>query len=214
MKNKTLKIHEIFSSIMGEYNAFGQGVRATFVRLSGCNLKCTYCDTVITQDGKSGEFISIEEILKKVMSFPNSVICVTGGEPLIQENCRDLIEILHDAGYSVVLETNGTIDIYPIVNYCNVILDYKLEYPARMIESNHKYLYDDDAIKFVISNGYEFNLACEVIEQVRSNPVFVFSPNLSVISAKEIFNFIQKKQFKKELNILLSVQIHKLIDVQ
>lgn len=199
---------------MGEYNAFGQGVRATFIRLSGCNLKCSYCDTAITQDGSSGNFMSILDIMKRVMSFPNSVVCVTGGEPLIQDYCRELIEILHDAGYSVVLETNGTRRIQPIVDYCNVIMDYKFEYALRMVRDNYHYLDNDDAIKFVISTELDFNEACEVIKKVRTSPVFVFSPNLSMISAKEIFNFIQKKQFDKELNILLSVQIHKLIDVQ
>ena len=199
---------------MGEYNAYGQGVRATFIRLSGCNLKCSYCDTAVTQSGDTGDFYTIPEIIEAVDKLGNQVVCITGGEPLLQEYCKDLIIDLHDSEYSVVLETNGTMRIASIEKYCNVILDYKFEYPVRMHHANWNQLSSDDAIKFVISSEKDFQEACDVIRKVKTDPVFVFSPNLSVISAKEIFNFIQKKQFDRDVNVLLSVQIHKLIDVQ
>ena len=116
-----LKIHEIFYSLQGESTRVG--LPTVFVRLTGCPMRCVYCDTAYAFSG--GSNIEIADILTKVAEFGATYVTVTGGEPLAQKDCHVLLKALCDAGYNVSLETGGAIDISPVDKRVSVILDIK-----------------------------------------------------------------------------------------
>ena len=126
----SLKIYEIFHSLQGETSRIG--LPTVFVRLTGCPMRCTYCDTEYAFSG--GGNMEIAEILQKVAEFGTKFITVTGGEPLAQKECYALLKALCDAGYSVSLETGGARDIAPVDARVSVILDIKT--PASNEEKN------------------------------------------------------------------------------
>jgi len=125
-----LKIYEIFHSLQGETSRIG--LPTAFVRLTGCPMRCTYCDTAYAFSG--GSNMEIAEILQKVAEFETKYITVTGGEPLAQKECYVLLQALCDAGYSVSLETGGAMEIKPVDSRVSIILDIKT--PASNEEKN------------------------------------------------------------------------------
>jgi 7-carboxy-7-deazaguanine synthase len=163
---QTLKINEIFYSIQGESTWAGQ--RCVFVRLTGCHLRCGYCDTEYAFH--EGQSRSIDEIIEQVadLSADCRLVEITGGEPLLQPNVHPLMTRLADAGYTVLLETSGASDISSCDQRVIRIMDLKTPGSGeveRNIWSNIEHLRPADEIKFVITSRADFDWACEMMEK-------------------------------------------------
>jgi 7-carboxy-7-deazaguanine synthase len=210
---KTIGINEIFISIDGEVNEWGQGTLTTFIRLQGCNLKCSYCDTKQAQS-KSGNinFMEIEKIVQKVQDLGCPKITITGGEPLLQENTTDLIHQLISKGFLVSVETNGT---YLLPGACsnlgklNYIVDYKLEYENRMIDLSE--LPARHWIKFVTEGEKSFRQALKVKRKLREKGCVA---RVAFSAIKDHKGLIERLIEEKEWDIVVNIQLHKLIDVK
>lgn len=157
---KILKVNTIYPAFMGEVNTHGIGVPCTFVRLAGCNLRCyfktkgTLCDTPEALEMKSGKDMSVSEIVNEVRCFGRKIVCLTGGEPLMQD-VKELLTELSNNGYYVVVETNGSKSITPYRHIRNVsfVVDVKSESSGeseRMFEENYDLLNERDFLKFVV----------------------------------------------------------------
>lgn len=213
-----MRVAEIFSSIHGECNGHHQGRIVTFVRLSGCNLKCYYCDTKETQDPEFGEEIAIEEVLRKIGSFKNKYICITGGEPLLSHQIEMLLYALWNEGFKISIETNGTIDITPYFRYVDsFVIDYKLKstkYSELMVYQNYVHMRDTDIVKFVVANKSDLMQALSVKERLEFDNVkgiYAFSPVEGKYTAKDIYKEFEKRSV---YNAVLSLQIHKVLDLK
>lgn len=161
-----LKVNTIYPAFMGEVNTHGIGVSCVFVRLAGCNLRCyfktkgTLCDTPEALEMKGGKDMSVSEIVNEVRRFDKKVVCLTGGEPLMQD-VKELLTELSNRGYFVVVETNGSKSIAPYRHIRNVsfVVDVKSVSSGeseRMLESNYWYLDKDDFLKFVIDTEEDY----------------------------------------------------------
>lgn len=218
------KVIEIFGSIDGEGRRAGE--LTTFIRLSGCNLRCSWCDTAYSQDGKCGETLELKQILDKVQEIGYVNITVTGGEPLIQDNIDILLEALSNEGYDVNVETNGSIDPTPYIQdfsrFENVwfTIDYKSKssgmQKAMKIE-NFYHLTGRDVIKFVVGSKEELEDARKIMSQLESYWLFItddcplvyFSPVFGMIKPVEIVDFMKKEKLTKRCRVQL--QLHKII---
>ncbi len=150
-----LKIHEIFYSLQGESSRVG--LPTVFVRLTGCPMRCVYCDTAYAFSG--GSNIEIVDILAKVAEYGAKYVTVTGGEPLAQKACLVLLKELCDAGYSVSLETGGAIDISPVDKRVSVILDVKTPDSGELennVWSNLDHLKQAGEVKFVLCSRADY----------------------------------------------------------
>lgn len=224
---KDYKVIEIFGSIDGEGRRAGE--LTTFIRLSGCNLKCSWCDTNYSQDGKCGSMMSLEEILNEVQKIGYRNITVTGGEPLIHNKIDVLLAELSKKDYDVNVETNGSINPAPYIaddeHFKNVwfTIDYKSKssgmQKAMKIE-NFYTLRSKDVIKFVVGNRQELEDAFEIMGQLEnywnlygSNgntpPLVYFSPVFGMIEPVEIVDFMKEKGLSKFVRVQL--QLHKII---
>ncbi len=168
MANQTdlnrLKITEIFHSIQGESSTVGWPT--VFIRLTGCPLRCVYCDTAYAFHG--GEWMSLDAILEHVSAFGVRHVTVTGGEPLAQKRCLTLLELLCDAGYSVSLETSGALDIADVDSRVMRVMDVKTPSSgesARNLWGNLDHLGGSDQIKFVIGNRDDYEWSRALIEE-------------------------------------------------
>lgn len=157
---KTIKVNTIYPAFMGEVNTHGIGVPCTFLRLAGCNLRCylktkgTLCDTPEALEMKSGKDMSVSEISHQVKCFGRKVVCLTGGEPLMQD-VKELLTELSNNGHYVVVETNGSKSIAPYRHIRNVsfVVDVKSASSGeseRMLEENYELLDKNDFLKFVV----------------------------------------------------------------
>jgi len=163
-----LRVTEIFYSIQGESSHAGRP--CAFVRLTGCNLRCRWCDSEYTFTG--GEKMSIDEILGKIKSYGTNLVEVTGGEPLAQAESLNLIERLCDEGFEVLIETSGSIDIAPVDRRATIILDIKCPGSGEVEKNrweNLQHLKPNDEIKFVIADRADYDWARRVIEQRNLN---------------------------------------------
>ena len=161
-----IRITEIFFSIQGESSHAGRP--CVFVRLTGCNLRCTWCDSVYTFTG--GERMSIDEILERVRSYGCKLVEVTGGEPLAQAEAFTLITRLCDEGFEVLIETSGSIDIEPTDPRAKLILDIKCPGSGEVEKnrwSNLDKLRPHDELKFVIADRTDYEWARQLIEEKR-----------------------------------------------
>ena len=207
-KVNTLIINEIFHSIQGETSR--TGLPTTFIRLTGCPLRCSYCDTEYAfTDGSKMSFDEIIEILKK---YNSKYLTVTGGEPLAQKNVLLFLEKVCSLNYSVSIETSNCIDISSIDSRVSIILDVKTpasnESDKNKIE-NYKYLKSKDEIKFVICNKDDFIWAKEYISEHNLDnycPV-LFSPSYDEMPIAELAELI----IEHSLNVRLQTQLHKVI---
>lgn len=213
-------VAEIFESIHGEVNGHHQGRITTFIRLSGCNLKCPYCDTKKTWDPLYGLNLTVPAILEQVQSFGNKYICLTGGEPLLDEKMAiELLKVLWRQGYHISVETNGTIDITPFFRYVeSFVIDYKLHIipdNAKRIKSNFQLLRNTDVIKFVVNSKEEaiqsFYIKGVLEKTYNTNPIFAFSPVDTGIKAKELLSLILEEKVN---DAVLSLQIHKIVGLR
>lgn len=163
---KTLSVNTIYPAFMGEVNTHGIGVPCTFVRLAGCNLRCYFktkgilCDTPEALYPSSGAFMTVPHILERVRKFGNKVVCLTGGEPLLQD-VSDLLNELSSSGFYVVIETNGSKSIAPYRHIRNVsfIVDVKSLSSGeseKMVEDNYSLLDEKDFVKFVIDTKDDY----------------------------------------------------------
>lgn len=199
-----MKINEIFKSIQGEGQQAGN--LTTFIRTSGCNLRCNWCDT--TYAYKEGMEMSLTDIYKKVRELDCKNICITGGEPLLQDKINELLLNLHYKGYKIFVETNGTQKIYNFYP-ANYIVDYKLPSSGmygKFIKDNFKvpHLYE---IKFVIKDEKDYEIAKEVTMEYDGNATILFSPCFN----KEWNRKLAEMIIKDNLPVKYSLQIHKVL---
>ena len=163
-----MKISEIFTSIQGESTY--SGLPCTFIRVAGCNLRCRYCDTAYALE--EGEELALDKILNKVREAGISLVELTGGEPLLQEECYLLIKSLLEEGYNVLLETNGSVSLEKVDRRVVKIMDIKCPSSGmsrHMDFSNIGYLGKKDETKFVISDREDFDWARKIIERYFSS---------------------------------------------
>ena len=205
---KSLIINEIFYSIQGETSR--SGLPTYFIRLTGCPLRCTYCDTGYAFN--AGSKMSFEEILSKLNRNTTKYITITGGEPLSQKNVHSLMRELCDLNYSVSLETSNAITIEDVDSRVSIILDIKtpgsLESDKNLI-SNYSKLKKSDELKFVICNQKDFEWAVDYIKKNNLSSIcpIVFSPSYNQMPLSELADLI----LKNSLNVRLQTQLHKTI---
>ena len=205
---KSLIINEIFYSIQGETSR--SGLPTYFIRLTGCPLRCTYCDTGYAFN--AGSKMSFEEILSKLNRNTTKYITITGGEPLSQKNVQSLMKELCDLNYSVSLETSNAITIEDVDSRVSIILDIKtpgsLESDKNLI-SNYSILKKSDELKFVICNQKDFEWAVDYIKKNNLSLIcpIVFSPSYNQMPLSELADLI----LKNSLNVRLQTQLHKTI---
>ena len=204
-----LKINEIFKSIQGE-STFA-GLPCTFVRLAGCNLRCTYCDTNYAY--YDGEELSDDAIIRKIEEYGVTCVEFTGGEPLLQEETPKLLKTLLDKGYNVLVETNGSICIGCLDKRLNIIMDYKTPKSGmseRMRPKNFEFLKKTDQIKFVLMDESDYQWAKAVIEENGLTGKFeniLMSPAYGELSPKSLVTWV----LKDNLPVRVQLQIHKYI---
>lgn len=205
----TLRITEIFYSLQGESTFVG--LPTVFVRLTGCPLRCTYCDTAYAFTG--GETITLTEILQKVDSYKTEYVTVTGGEPLAQKACLDLLSALCDRGKTVSLETSGALSVADVDPRVIKILDIKTPSSSEMQRNDYQnlfYLAQKDQIKFVIGSREDFDFSVDTIKKYQLNEkvaTILFSPIYKILSPTQLAEWIIAEQ----LNVRLQIQLHKLL---
>ncbi|MBD3609192.1 MAG: 7-carboxy-7-deazaguanine synthase QueE [Gammaproteobacteria bacterium] len=204
----TLRITEIFYSLQGESRTVGWPT--VFIRLTGCPLRCSYCDTEYAFSG--GDEMSMEQILNETASHQPKYVCVTGGEPLAQKASLTLLTRLCDQGYEVSLETSGALDIAGVDERVSVVMDLKTPSSAEMeknLLANIDHLQVKDQVKFVIADradyewsrqllqDYDLSVRCEVL----------FSPTHGSIALRELAQWV----LDDNLPVRFQVQLHKII---
>jgi len=203
-----LKITEIFLSLQGE--ARDAGIPTVFIRLTGCPLRCVYCDSEYAFFG--GDWMHFDAILEAVQAHGTRHVCVTGGEPLAQKRCLDLLVRLCDAGYRVSLETSGAIDVSEVDERVSRVVDLKTPdsgEEARNLWSNIEHLGPKDQIKFVINSRNDYDWSREQL-QVRSlnqRCELLFSPAWGQQDATELAEWI----IEDRLPVRMQMQLHKLL---
>jgi 7-carboxy-7-deazaguanine synthase len=201
-----LRITEIFHSLQGESRPAGWP--SAFVRLTGCPLRCAYCDTAYAFHG--GQKTGIGEILATVAGFEVRHVCVTGGEPLAQPACHDLLAALCDAGYQVSLETSGALDISAVDRRVAVVLDLKTPASgelARNLWENLAHLKREDQVKFVICDRTDYEWARDTLREhaLAARCEVLFSPAWERQPARELAEWI----LADRLPVRFQVQLHK-----
>jgi 7-carboxy-7-deazaguanine synthase len=201
-----VKLTEIFLSIQGEADSVGWPT--VFVRLTGCPLRCQYCDTQYAFYG--GEWFAIDDVLARVKAYGVPHVCVTGGEPLAQKGCIELLRRLCDAGHQVSLETSGAIDIDRVDPRVVRVVDVKTPGSAEAGRNrlhNLDLLRADEQIKFVICDRADFEWARELVRERRLNErcTVLFSPSYGQVEARDLAQWI----LDERLPVRLQVQLHK-----
>lgn len=203
-----LRLTEIFFSLQGE--ASRVGLPTVFVRLTGCPLRCTWCDTTYSFTG--GEPATIASILAEVAKYPARQVCVTGGEPLAQKECLPLLTALCDAGYDVSLETSGALDIADVDPRVSRIMDLKAPDSGECAKNrwaNLDHLTPRDEIKIIIASDADYRWACEQIRCHRLDTLcpVLLSPAQGQFEARDLAERI----LADGLNVRFQMQLHKLL---
>jgi 7-carboxy-7-deazaguanine synthase len=203
-----LKISEIFYSLQGE--ARDAGKPTVFIRLTGCPLRCTYCDSEYAFYG--GDWIHIDDILKQVASHGTRHVCVTGGEPLAQKRCQDLLLRLCDAGYEVSLETSGAVRIDDVDARVSRVLDLKTPDSGeceRNLWDNVTVLGNHDQVKFVICSRPDYEWARDCIKEhaLSKRCEILFSPSWGQLNPAELAQWV----LTDRLAVRVQLQLHKLL---
>jgi 7-carboxy-7-deazaguanine synthase len=201
-----LKLTEIFLSIQGEADSVGWPT--VFVRLTGCPLRCQYCDTQYAFHG--GEWFTLEHILERVAEYSARHVCVTGGEPLAQKNCVALLRSLCDAGYRVSLETSGAMDVSEVDPRVIRVVDIKT--PASGEERRNRFenlelLRADEQVKFVICDRADFEWSRNLVREknLHQKCTVLFSPSHGQVEPRDLAQWI----LDERLQVRLQVQLHK-----
>lgn len=203
-----MKISEIFFSIQGESTY--AGLPFVFVRLSGCNLRCNYCDTAYAWE--EGDEVTVEEVLRRIGGFPCKYVAITGGEPLLQEEVYTLIDRLLKAQYRVLIETNGSIPLKGVDRRVVKVVDIKTPGSGSggsFLMENLKYLNPQDEIKFVIGDRKDYEWSKDFVKDylLEGKVKILFSPVYSRLSKRRLAEWI----LRDGLNCRLNLQLHKLI---
>lgn len=203
-----LKITEIFRSLQGEGDAVG--FPTVFVRLTGCPLRCQYCDTAYAFTG--GDWWTLDEVLERVRELHAGHVCVTGGEPLAQRNCLPLLSRLCDAGYEVSLETSGALPVDAVDPRVRRVVDVKTPASgeaARNLLDQLDVLNARDQVKFVICDrgDYEWSRALVLERALPSRAMVLFSPSHEQLPARQLADWI----LEDRLPVRLQMQLHKLL---
>ena len=190
-----LKIHEIFYSLQGESTRVG--LPTVFVRLTGCPMRCVYCDTAYAFSG--GSNMETADILAKIAEYGTKYVTVTGGEPLAQKECMVLLKALCDAGYNVSLETGGAVDIGPVDSRVSVILDIKTPDSGELknyLWENLTHLKKTDEVKFVLCSRTDYDWAKQILVQYHlvEKCSVLFSPVYSQINPTDLANWVLADQ--------------------
>jgi len=201
-----LRISEIFYSLQGETTRVG--LPTVFIRLTGCPLRCTYCDTAYAFTG--GQSVKVSEILKRVAEHSPRYVTVTGGEPLAQKNCLLLLGELCDAGYSVSLETSGALDVSGVDPRVVRIVDIKTPSSGeseKNLWENLPLLNAQDEMKFVIGSEADYQWSRQVMEKYNIDEKFnvLFSPVHDVLRATNLAEWILRDRLK----VRMQTQMHK-----
>lgn len=209
MTENSLRITEIFFSLQGE--AKSVGMPTVFVRLTGCPLRCHYCDSEYAFSG--GDILSVSEILKKVAEYKASYVCVTGGEPLAQPNCLPLLSALCDEGYKVSLETSGAMDISAVDERVSRVVDLKTPASGELdknLYDNIQYLTNHDQIKFVICGREDYEWANFKVDELglleRVSDV-LYSPSFGQVEPAELASWI----LQDSRPVRFQLQLHKIL---
>ncbi len=203
-----LRITEIFYSLQGEANT--SGWPTVFVRLTGCPLRCSYCDTQYAYQG--GEWYEPEQVMAEIAKYDTRYVCVTGGEPLAQVTCLPFLKQLCDAGYDVSLETSGAIDITPVDQRVSRVLDIKTPgsgEQARNVFENIDQLTAHDQVKFVICDRNDYQWAKEVVirYELAERCHVLMSGSAGQVAPRELADWI----LADRLPVRFQLQLHKLL---
>lgn len=201
-----LKVTEIFHSIQGESTLVGE--RTTFVRLTGCPLRCNYCDTTYSYTG--GQWMTIPQILEEVLTHKTKWVCLTGGEPLAQKKSIELVRALVNAGLKVSIETDGEEDISNYSPIAKIVMDVKTPGSGEVANKaflNFAHLKHDDEIKFVICDQNDYLWACNIVEKYSLDQKchVLFSPAFGGDNLKNL----AEKIVQDKLHVRLQTQLHK-----
>jgi len=203
-----LKVNEIYHSIQGESTY--TGLPCVFIRLTGCNLRCTYCDTEYAfYDGKD---FSIQQIIDEVKKYRCKLVEVTGGEPLMQEECNDLMKYLCDEDFEVLLETAGNMPIKDVDKRVNIIMDLKCPSSGMMdknLYENVDHLKKKDEVKFVIGNREDYDWSKETLSKYNldNKCTILFSTVFNKLEPQTLVNWI----LEDKLDVRFQLQMHKFI---
>jgi 7-carboxy-7-deazaguanine synthase len=204
----SLRISEIFYSLQGETSRVG--LPTVFVRLTGCPLRCQYCDTAYAFTG--GQNMALQAIVDEVRRYATRYVTVTGGEPLAQKNCLPLLRLLCDAGYDVSLETSGALDVSAVDTRVMKVLDIKTPASGEVdknLWSNLDALTAHDEIKFVMCDEADYFWARKSLAEnnLASRCEVLFSPAQGQLSPTDLANWILRDQ----LPVRMQVQLHKIL---
>jgi 7-carboxy-7-deazaguanine synthase len=202
-----MKICEIFRSLQGEGTLIG--TPTVFVRTTGCNLECAWCDTPYSK--KDGDEMTVPEILDKVKAFEIHYVCVTGGEPLYQKESVKLIDELLKAGYHVSVETNGSISLEDLPCSMNMLISMDIKCPSsgmadQMDLTNLELLSPLDQLKFVVASRDDMMYAAKMLKDHKVECTVIFTP-VGGLDLEPVADFV----LKKKLNVRVLPQLHKLI---
>jgi len=206
MSESRLRITEIFHSLQGE--SLTAGCPTVFIRLTGCPLRCGYCDTAYAFKG--GEWMELDEILAQVASYETPYVTVTGGEPLAQKPCLDLLQRLCDADYKVSLETSGALDISRVDPRVVRVMDLKTPGSGeveRNLYANIAHLQQHDQVKFVICSRVDYQWALDIIAEHRLNErcEVLFTPSYGQQDATELADWV----LQDKIPVRMQIQLHK-----
>ncbi len=202
-----MKINEIFYSIQGEGK--WMGLPNIFIRTTGCNLRCSFCDTTYAYE--TGEEMSIEEIINRIRKHPCNYVCITGGEPLLQEAIVQLIDVLLEKKYVICLETNGSIDIENLVGKKSLSISLDIKCPSSAMHEKMKFnnvslLTCNDQLKFIIQNREDYEYAKKNIKKYKPQCAIFFQP-IWGINLKELSSWV----LNDGLDVRIGLQLHKII---
>lgn len=203
-----LRVTEVFHSLQGESSRVG--LPTTFVRLTGCPLRCRWCDTAYAFHG--GENLTVDQVLERVARFGPRHVCVTGGEPLAQKGCRALLAALCEHGYDVSLETSGAVDIGGIDARVSVVMDLKAPGSGEERKnrwSNLALLRPGDEIKLVLAGESDYVWARAVLEEKRLASIcqVLFSPVAGSLDPAQLADWI----LRDRLPVRMQLQLHKIL---
>ena len=209
MPDTELRITEIFHSLQGETST--TGLPTVFIRLTGCPLRCGYCDTAYAFEG--GSKMTLSEIMATVEAFGAKYVTVTGGEPLAQPQCIELLESLCDSGYRVSLETSGAMPVADVDKRVFKIVDLKTPGSGEVSKNlydNIEHLLPQDEIKFVICDRQDYDWSCLKIDELGLQgrvAEILFSPSQGELSPKQLAEWI----LDDKLDVRMQLQTHKYI---
>ncbi len=211
MSAMLIEVCEIFYSLQGESSY--AGYPCIFIRLAGCNLNCSYCDT--TYSHSAGKMMPIEEILTEISQYPCDLVEITGGEPMYQdEEIDDLFSALHKADYRILLETNGSLYLGDVPDYVVKIVDVKTPGSGEadsFMKWNLKFLTPKDELKFVIASPFDYDYAKRFLEEHKPNTTNIhFSPVTTLYPA----SILAERILADGLKVRLHLQLHKIIDLK